>query len=163
MTLEANCNDENSVLLTQMLHHINSPKRNKSKLLLSCRGGKPFNLQNKLSESEIKLDILTHFSPLVSYHLSYTNEKCDPRPIYQSKQCYYWAFTTFLSHVSVHSHFLAFVVYRILQPLWSIFLSSVEKMISKEIAYLAQLTNRKSAETNRIEVLKWTAVTQTGT
>lgn len=27
-------------------------------------GGKPFNLQNKISESEIALDILTHFFPL---------------------------------------------------------------------------------------------------
>lgn len=141
--------------MEQRLHHINSPKRNKSKLLLSCRGEKPFNLQNKLSESEIELDILAHFSPLISFHALMKNvTPALIKEIFQSVQRYQGAISFFLS---VMSHFIHIFDLRcILTPEIAVkcrFVSE-EKMISEESLYLAQLANQKSSETDLTEVLK---------
>lgn len=125
---------------------MNSPKRNKSKLLLSCRGGKPFNLQNKLSEFEIELDILAHFFPFISFHLSYTHEKCDSGVDQRN--------ISISAMLSLSSLSFVMSTYKLLKSLFSTFLLFKEKTVSEEIVYLAQLTNQKSDETNLIDVLK---------
>lgn len=121
--------------------------QNATKVNFYCQGGKPFNLQNKLSESEIKLDILTHFFPSHFFSFIIHSWKLWLRgliiEIFHSVWCYHWAFSFFLCHVISSFTFSAFVVYKLLKSLWSIFLLFEEKMISQEIVYLTQLRKSK--------------------
>lgn len=97
--------------------------QNATKVNFYChvRGEKPFNLQNKISESEIELDILPLFSPLISYHLSYTHEKrdsgVDQRNISISAVLSLSVHFLSLSCLFTSFTFSAFVVYKLLKSL----------------------------------------------